>query len=65
MGYGKSRATSYSDYYKNNQDTPDDEDNRDLGSSTKQPPVDEEVMKAADKRKAALQRRLRMKKAGK
>ncbi len=52
----KSRAMGYTDYYKNSTNTP---------SSQTPDTEDDEVNDAAARRKAAIQRRLRMRRAGK
>jgi hypothetical protein len=54
-GYGKGAATSYSDFYSKNSDTPNTNDNPDLSTN---PPKDSpsEVVR---RRRAALQRRLK------
>lgn len=54
-GYGKSAATSYSDFYSKNSDTPNTNDNTNLSTDTSQTtPAD-----AIKRRRAALQRRLK------
>lgn len=52
-GYGKGAATGYSDYYKNNSQTPDNTDDSDLTDNNIQTPSD-----MIKKRKAAIKRRL-------
>lgn len=54
-GYGKSAATSYSDYYSKNSDVPSTNDNPDLSTN---PPKDSPT-EAVRRRRAALQRRLK------
>ena len=54
-GYGKSAATSYSDFYSKNSDTPNTDSNPDL---TTQPAKDSPA-DALKRRRAALQRRLK------
>ena len=56
-GYGKSAATSYSDFYSKNGDTstPNTNDNPDLGTNPPKPGV----MTPAARRRAALQRKLK------
>lgn len=61
MAYGKGRATGYSDYFKNNSSTPGESEAQ-MGSSSN---PDNENMTAAERRKAALRRRLQRMKAGK
>jgi len=56
-GYGKSAATSYSDFYSKNSDTPNTNDNTNLSTDNNtqtSTPAD-----ALKRRRAALQRRLK------
>jgi hypothetical protein len=54
-GYGKSSATSYSDFYSKNSDVPNTNDNPNLSTDTSQStPAD-----ALKQRRAALKRRLK------
>lgn len=55
---GKPRAQGYSDYYNQNSSVPGNNDNSNLSK-------DDSVDDAAKRRKEAVQRRLRMRKAGK
>lgn len=57
---GKGRAMGYTDYYNNKDNVPGDNSNSSLGKT----PNSEEDM-AAKRRKEAVQRRLRMRRAGK
>lgn len=59
-GYGAGPAMAYSDFYKNNSQTP--KKNTDNNLNPNDAPEDEEVQTAAQRRQAALQRRLKKKK---
>jgi len=66
MAYGKGRAIGYTDYYKNNDSTPDDresETNDYRSIAPKQQSITD--MSAEDKKKMAIRRRLQKLKAGK
>ena len=58
-GYGAGRAIGYTDYYNNNVDTPGDNSNPNLSNSTNK--TDSTVDNVANRRRAALLRRLRKK----
>lgn len=58
MAYGKGRATGYSDFYKNNSKTPDGETESEVNDYSSVPAT------AAEKRKAALKRRMQKLKMG-
>lgn len=69
-GYGKGRATGYTDYYKGRERTPggsyDDEEDQSIKKTTfptKKPFVNDQL--ADNKRKAAIKRRLAQRRAGK
>jgi hypothetical protein len=69
MAYGKGRATSYGDYYASMSKSPDDkfaEDDENTASNpepkTTKPFSSSDSM--VEKRKAALRRRLKLRKAG-
>lgn len=70
MAYGKSRATGYTDFYKNNTRTPggstdDEEETKDPRKSTMPVTGARPTPNMAEKRKEALRRRLAKLKAGK
>lgn len=59
------RATSYTDYYKNNEVTPETETPQYGPSSIMGAKKTTEELDAEEKKKAAIRRRLRMRKVGK
>lgn len=62
---GKGRAMGYSQYYKNNDNSDENNDEMKETVVPRGAPKKSDVDEAAERRKAAIQRRLRMRKAGK
>lgn len=62
---GKGRAMGYSDYFKNNSSVPGTNDDSNLSKTTMSKTTTEDEPDNAAERKKAIQRRLKMRKAGK